>query len=94
MDVSTEMIEVIFPTGTGSAIVYTSLDGIEKIRTMIAEEDETGITWTYWDKGTLGVVTESTTDKIGVAYAHLAIKFTNLGATVARFNFRGIYGGK
>jgi hypothetical protein len=89
MDVSTTLVELIFPTGTGSGTVYASLDSLDKIRTMIADEDETGITWTKWD---LGDVTNASSDKIGTAYAPCSFKFTNLGATTIRFNFRGIFG--
>lgn len=90
--VSIMEIEIIFPDDpNGSGIVYTSIDGLEKLRIMIEEEDETGITWTAWP---LGNVTPASSSNSLSGYAPLAMKFVNnsSGAYIVRINVRGIFG--
>lgn len=84
-------VELIFlDDPNGEATVYTSIDDLERLRDMIENEDETGITWTQWY---LGDLTAASSDKIGVGNAPLALKFSNdsAGSYTVRFNYRGVF---
>lgn len=76
--ISTVIVELVFPDGTGSGEVYSSIDSNDVLDAILDGGDPLEANWTVWP---IGIVTEASADKLMVGDAPNGLRFVNLDPT-------------